>query len=132
MEVVEPDLSAASTRLSEAKPTVSEAKPTVYEAKPTASAARQVPPKCQVLEINFPEIVASQGVTTACSPVMKSESVAYSPLFRDMESLKNALVLNGMIAEECLIASSQAEEPEYLLQPGWDDDEAAQVSEEPQ
>ena len=42
---------------------------------------------------------------------------------RDLESLRDALVLNGMITEES--GSSQPEEPEYFLQPGWDDAEAA-------
>ena len=41
---------------------------------------------------------------------------------RDMESLKNALVLNGMIT----IPDEDLAEPEYVLQPGWDDDEALQ------
>ena len=41
---------------------------------------------------------------------------------RDMESLKNALVLNGMIT----LAEEQPAEPDYVLQPGWDDDEALQ------
>ena len=39
-----------------------------------------------------------------------------------MESLKNALVLNGMIT----IPDEDLAEPEYVLQPGWDDDEALQ------
>ena len=38
---------------------------------------------------------------------------------KDLESLKNALVLNGIIVEE-----EDPEEPSYFLQPGWDDDEA--------
>ena len=41
---------------------------------------------------------------------------------RDMEFLKNALVLNGMIT----IPDEDLAEPEYVLQPGWDDDEALQ------
>ena len=41
---------------------------------------------------------------------------------RDMESLRNALVLNGM----AVIPDDEPTEPEYVLQPGWDDDEAAQ------
>ena len=43
---------------------------------------------------------------------------------RDMESLRNALVLNGMVTlpqeDDC------PAEPDYVLQPGWDDDEALQ------
>ena len=42
---------------------------------------------------------------------------------RDLESLREALVLNGMITEEP--ESSLPEEPVYFLQPGWDDAEAA-------
>ena len=45
---------------------------------------------------------------------------------RDMESLRDALVLNGMITEECVVAASQTEQPDYFLQPGWDDVEASQ------
>ena len=41
-----------------------------------------------------------------------------------MESLRNALVLNGMVTlpqeDDC------PAEPDYVLQPGWDDDEALQ------
>ena len=44
---------------------------------------------------------------------------------RDMESLRNSLVLNGMITEETVAECSITEEPIYELQPGWDDDEAA-------
>ena len=43
---------------------------------------------------------------------------------RDMESLRNDLVLNGMATlpqeDDC------PAEPDYVLQPGWDDDEALQ------
>ena len=39
---------------------------------------------------------------------------------RDMESLRNALVLNGMVT----VADDEPVEPDYLLQPGWDDEEA--------
>lgn len=42
---------------------------------------------------------------------------------RDLESLRDSLVLNGMITEEP--DSYSPEEPTYFLQPGWDDDEAA-------
>ena len=38
---------------------------------------------------------------------------------RDLESLRNSLVLNGMITLD-----EDPEEPEYCLQPGWDDAEA--------
>ena len=39
---------------------------------------------------------------------------------RDLESLRDSLVVNGMITEEY-----ESEEPTYFLQPGWDDVEAA-------
>ena len=42
---------------------------------------------------------------------------------RDMESLRDALALNGMITEE--LEPSPPEEPVYFFQPGWDDAEAA-------
>lgn len=41
----------------------------------------------------------------------------------DMESLKSALVLNGMVTEDY----DDTETPEYFLQPGWDDDEATEL-----
>ena len=41
---------------------------------------------------------------------------------RDMESMRNALVLNGMITE----TNDEPTEPGYVLQPGWDDEEALQ------
>ena len=41
---------------------------------------------------------------------------------RDLESLRNALVLNGMVT----MAEDNPVEPEYVLQPGWDDNEALQ------
>ena len=44
---------------------------------------------------------------------------------RDMESLRDSLVLNGMITEELTMENAQPEEPIYFLQPGWDDQEAA-------
>ena len=56
---------------------------------------------------------------------------------RDMESLRDSLVLNGMITEECVnclqcvVAAGQTTESEYFMHPGWDDDEAAQNAEEP-
>ena len=40
---------------------------------------------------------------------------------RDLESLRESLVINGMITEEYDAAS--VEEPTYFLQPGWDDAE---------
>ena len=40
---------------------------------------------------------------------------------RDMESLRNCLLLNSMEVPE------DPEEPSYILQPGWDDDEAVQL-----
>ena len=43
---------------------------------------------------------------------------------RDMESLRDALVLNGMVSEEFVVAASGISEPDYFLQPGWDDVEA--------
>ena len=39
---------------------------------------------------------------------------------RDLESMRNSLVLNGMITEEY-----ESEEPAYFLQTGWDDVEVA-------
>ena len=42
---------------------------------------------------------------------------------RDLESLKNSLVLNGMITQE----EYEPEQPQYILQPGWDDVEAEQL-----
>ena len=45
---------------------------------------------------------------------------------RDMESLRNALVLNGMVT---LPEDIEPADPEYILQPGWDDDEALQYQE---
>ena len=44
---------------------------------------------------------------------------------RDLESLKNSLVLNGMITQE----EYEPEQPQYILQPGWDDVEAEQLQE---
>ena len=41
---------------------------------------------------------------------------------RDLESLRNSLVLNGIITED-----ADPEQPTYSLQPGWDDKEAAQL-----
>lgn len=41
----------------------------------------------------------------------------------DLESLKNALLLNGMITE----AAVEEDYPDYFLQPGWDDAEAEQL-----
>ena len=41
---------------------------------------------------------------------------------RDLESIKNALVLNGMVTE-----TQEEEDPTYELQPGWDDNEAADL-----
>ena len=38
-----------------------------------------------------------------------------------MESLRNCLLLNSMEVPE------DPEEPSYILQPGWDDDEAVQL-----
>ena len=38
---------------------------------------------------------------------------------KDLESLRKALTLNGMILGE-----EESEEPAYFLQPGWDDEEA--------
>ena len=43
-----------------------------------------------------------------------------------MESLRNALVLNGMVT---LPEDIEPADPEYILQPGWDDDEALQYQE---
>ena len=40
---------------------------------------------------------------------------------RDLESLRNSLVLNGIVTDE------EPEQPTYSLQPGWDDKEAAQL-----
>ena len=40
----------------------------------------------------------------------------------DLESLKNSMVLNGMILEDC----DAAEHSDYFLQPGWDDEEAGE------
>ena len=42
---------------------------------------------------------------------------------RDLESLRDVLVLNGMAT----IDTDEPEEPEYTLQPGWDDEEANQI-----
>ena len=47
---------------------------------------------------------------------------------RDLESLRDALVLNGMVTEEQ--DSSPPEEPVYFLQPGWDDAEAGEGDED--
>ena len=47
---------------------------------------------------------------------------------RDLESLRDALVLNGMVTEEQ--DSSLTEEPVYFLQPGWDDAEAGEGDED--
>ena len=44
---------------------------------------------------------------------------------RDMESLRDSLVLNGMIMEEHVVENDEPEQPSYFLQPGWDDVEAA-------
>ena len=44
---------------------------------------------------------------------------------RDLESLKSSLVLNGMITQE----EYEPEQPQYILQPGWDDIEAEQIQE---
>ena len=44
---------------------------------------------------------------------------------RDLESLKSSLVLNGMMAMDEL--DTEPEEPSYVLQPGWDDDEAHEL-----
>ena len=44
----------------------------------------------------------------------------------DMQSLRNALVLNGLFVEED--EEEEPSEPEYHLQPGWDDEEAAQLN----
>ena len=41
---------------------------------------------------------------------------------RDMESLRNSLLLNGMMT----LPDEEPAEPEYVLQPGWDDVEASQ------
>ena len=41
---------------------------------------------------------------------------------RDLDSLRQSLVLNGIITEE-----DEPEQPIYSLQPGWDDKEAAQI-----
>ena len=43
---------------------------------------------------------------------------------RDLESLRNALVINGMIT----LCDEDSEEPPYSLQPGWDDEEAGQLT----
>ena len=42
---------------------------------------------------------------------------------RDMESLRNRLVLNGLVTIE-------PEEPSYVLQPGWDDAEASELQQQ--
>ena len=44
---------------------------------------------------------------------------------RDMESLRNALVLNSIAFDE------DPKEPDYILQPGWDDAEAEEFQEPP-
>ena len=45
---------------------------------------------------------------------------------RDMESLRNALVLNGMVTID-----QDPGEPDYILQPGWDDVEAQELQDSP-
>ena len=42
---------------------------------------------------------------------------------RDLDSFRSSLVLNGVITAE-----EEIEEPKYSLQPGWDDEEAEQLS----
>ena len=42
---------------------------------------------------------------------------------RDLESLRNSLVLNGLITED----PTEPEVPTYFLQPGWDDKESTQL-----
>ena len=42
---------------------------------------------------------------------------------RDLDSLKKQLVLNGIVDTE----EEEQLEPEYALQPGWDDEEASQL-----
>ena len=44
----------------------------------------------------------------------------------DMESLKGALVLNSMIT----VTEAEDDNPDYFLQPGWDDVEAEQLQTE--
>ena len=48
---------------------------------------------------------------------------------RDLESLKSSLVLNGMIAMD--ETEYEPAEPTYVLQPGWDDDEAQDLQTSP-
>ena len=42
---------------------------------------------------------------------------------RDLDSFRSSLVLNGVITAE-----EEIEEPKYSLQPGWDNEEAEQLS----
>ena len=42
---------------------------------------------------------------------------------RDLESLKNSLILNGMIT----LDTAEQTQPDYFLQPGWDDCEAEEA-----
>ena len=44
---------------------------------------------------------------------------------RDLDSLKKQLVLNGIVNTE----DEEQTDPEYTLQPGWDDEEAFQLQE---
>ena len=44
----------------------------------------------------------------------------------DLESLKGALLINGMVAE----SETEEDYPDYFLQPGWDDAEAEQLQAE--
>ena len=43
---------------------------------------------------------------------------------RDLESLKTALALNGLLT----VDEQEEEEPTCVLQPGWDDTEAVDVN----
>ena len=47
---------------------------------------------------------------------------------RDLESIKSALVLNGLI--DIPDDELDSSDPSYSLQPGWDDFEADQLQEE--